>query len=114
MLRLALVAGKLAEFRKFATRILTSWGHTVIGETGSVAGTQAKEAILRPDTVLVDIGLPDGGGSSLTEQLAAMPWAVWACLSPARQTRPACRPLSAQARTAFRRRPSCQASHCAS
>lgn len=29
---------------------------------------------LRPDVVLVDIGLPDGDGFALTEKLTAMPW----------------------------------------
>ncbi len=31
---------------------------------------------MRPDTVLVDIGLPDGDGFSLTRRLRAKPWAM--------------------------------------
>ncbi|HEY0933701.1 MAG TPA: response regulator [Trebonia sp.] len=76
MPRSVLVVDDDAEFRDLATRILTSWGHAVIGEAGSVAEALAQAARLRPDVVLVDIGLPDGDGFSLTEQLVAMPWAV--------------------------------------
>jgi CheY-like chemotaxis protein len=76
MHRSVLVVDDDAEFRGLATRILTSWGHAVIGEAGSVAEALAQAATLRPDFVLVDIGLPDGDGFSLTEQLVAMPWAV--------------------------------------
>jgi DNA-binding NarL/FixJ family response regulator len=76
MPRSVLVVDDDAGFRDLATRILTSWGHAVIGEAGSVAEALAQAAKLRPDVVLVDIGLPDGDGFSLTEQLVAMPWAV--------------------------------------
>jgi len=76
MARSVLVVDDDAGFRDLATRILTGWGHVVIGEAGSVAEALAQAARLRPDTVLVDIGLPDGDGFSLTEQLVAMPWAV--------------------------------------
>jgi CheY-like chemotaxis protein len=74
--RSVLVVDDDAGFRDLATRILTGWGHVVIGEAGSVAEALAQAAELRPDIVLVDIGLPDGDGFSLTEQLVAMPWAV--------------------------------------
>jgi CheY-like chemotaxis protein len=76
MPRSVLVVDDDAGFRDLATRILTSWGHAVIGEAGSVAEALAQATRLRPDVVLVDIGLPDGDGFSLTEQLVAMPWAV--------------------------------------
>lgn len=76
MPRSVLVVDDDAGFRDLATRVLTSWGHAVIGEAGSVAEALAQAARLRPDVVLVDIGLPDGDGFSLTEQLVAMPWAV--------------------------------------
>lgn len=46
----------------------------VIGEAGSVAEALACAEALRPDTVLVDIGLPDGDGFSLTQQLCAKSW----------------------------------------
>jgi DNA-binding NarL/FixJ family response regulator len=76
MPRSVLVVDDDAGFRDLATRIVTSWGHTVIGEAGSAAEALAQAAKLRPDVVLLDIGLPDGDGFSLTEQLVAMPWAV--------------------------------------
>jgi CheY-like chemotaxis protein len=76
MPRSVLVVDDDAGFRDLVTRILTGWGHAVIGEAGSVAEALAQAVKLRPDTVLVDIGLPDGDGFSLTEQLVAMPWAV--------------------------------------
>jgi DNA-binding NarL/FixJ family response regulator len=76
MPRSVLVVDDDAGFRGLATRILTGWGHVVIGEAGSVAEALAQAIKLRPDTVLVDVGLPDGDGFSLTEQLVAMPWAV--------------------------------------
>jgi DNA-binding NarL/FixJ family response regulator len=76
MRRSVLVVDDDAGFRDLATRILTGWGHLVIGEAGSVAEALAQANNLRPDTVLVDIGLPDGDGFSLTHQLVAMPWQV--------------------------------------
>jgi CheY-like chemotaxis protein len=76
MPRSVLVVDDDAEFRDLAARILTSWGHAVIGGAGSVAEALAQATKLRPDVVLVDIGLPDGDGFALTEQLVALPWAV--------------------------------------
>jgi CheY-like chemotaxis protein len=76
MPRSVLVVDDDAEFRDLAARVLRGWGHTVIGEAGSVAEALAEASRLMPDTVLIDIGLPDGDGFSLTEQLVAMPWPV--------------------------------------
>jgi DNA-binding NarL/FixJ family response regulator len=76
MPRTVLVVDDDAGFRDLATRVLTGWGHAVVGEAGSVAEALAQAAKLRPDTVLVDIGLPDGDGFALTELLVGMPWDV--------------------------------------
>ncbi len=66
-----LVVDDDAAVRGLVVRILRSWGHTVIGEAGSVAEALACAEALRPDTVLVDIGLPDGDGFALTRELHA-------------------------------------------
>jgi CheY-like chemotaxis protein len=76
MPRSVLVVDDDAGFRDLATRILRGWGHRVIGEAGSVAEALAQAGRLRPDGALVDIGLPDGDGFSLTEQLLALPCPV--------------------------------------
>jgi DNA-binding NarL/FixJ family response regulator len=61
-------------FRGLAGRMLAASGLSVAGEAGSVE--QAIEAAnrLKPDAVLVDIGLPDGSGMDLASTLAALPW----------------------------------------
>lgn len=64
-----LVVDDDASVRGLVVRILRSWGHAVIGEAGSVAEALEYAEARRPDVVLVDIGLPDGDGFSLTRQL---------------------------------------------
>jgi CheY-like chemotaxis protein len=68
-----LVVDDDAAFRHLALRVLTSWGHLVVGEAGTVAEALDRTAALRPDTVLCDIGLPDGDGFALTVELLALP-----------------------------------------
>jgi DNA-binding NarL/FixJ family response regulator len=63
------------DFRDLAARLVTSWGYDVVGEAGTVADALACVAALRPDTVLADIGLPDGNGFTLTGDLLALPHA---------------------------------------
>lgn len=74
MAHTVLVVDDDAGFRDLATRILRGCGYGVVGEAGGVAEALQRAAELRPDTVFVDIGLPDGDGFELTEQLVAMPW----------------------------------------
>jgi CheY-like chemotaxis protein len=64
-----LVVDDDAAVRGLVVRILRSWGHVVVGEAGSVAEALRCAETLHPDTVLVDIGLPDGDGFSLTREL---------------------------------------------
>jgi DNA-binding NarL/FixJ family response regulator len=71
-----LVVDDDAAVRGLVVRILKSWGHDVISEAGSVAEALTCADATRPDTVLVDIGLPDGDGFSLTRQLGAKSWAM--------------------------------------
>ena len=71
-----LVVDDDACFRQLAARILSSWGHAVIGQAGSVEEAVARARELRPDTALVDVGLPDGDGFMLAERLRSLPWPV--------------------------------------
>ena len=52
------------------------WGHHVVGLAAGVADGLLRAAELRPDTALIDIGLPDGDGFALARQLFALPWPV--------------------------------------
>ena len=74
MFRSVLVVDDDVSFRRIIGRVLSGWGHVVIGEAGGVDEALMRANELRPDTVLVDVGLPDGDGLSLARQLCAMPW----------------------------------------
>ena len=76
MPRSVLVVDDDACFRDLAVRILSSWGHAVVGEAGSVEEAVALALELRPDTALVDVGLPDGDGFLLAQRLRSLPWPV--------------------------------------
>ena len=66
-----LVVDDDASVRGLIVRILRSWGHAAIGEAGSIAEALDYADARRPGIALVDIGLPDGDGFSLTRQLRA-------------------------------------------
>lgn len=74
MPRSVLVVDDDSSFRQLVIGLLRSWGHDVVGEAGSVAEAVDAVTALRPDTVLIDIGLPDGDGLDLTAQMSALPW----------------------------------------
>lgn len=61
-------------FRSLARRMLVAEGLVVVGEAESVATAMAAAHALRPDAVLVDVGLPDGDGIELARVLTALPW----------------------------------------
>jgi DNA-binding NarL/FixJ family response regulator len=61
-------------FRSLARRTLVGDGLVVVGEADSVATAMVAANELRPDAVLVDVGLPDGDGVSLARELTALPW----------------------------------------
>lgn len=74
MSRSVLVVDDDPSFRDLAVRVLTTWGYDVVGAAGGVEEALACAGELQPDMALVDIGLPDGDGFSLTRQLRALPW----------------------------------------
>jgi CheY-like chemotaxis protein len=74
MSRSVLVVDDDASFRALAARMLTSWGHRVVGQAATVADAIVHSAELRPDVMLVDIGLPDGDGFALAQELSRLPW----------------------------------------
>src|ERR1700750_2399435 len=61
-------------FRSLARRLLVGSGLGLAGEAATVAAALAAAGSLRPDGILVDVGLPDGDGITLAGQLTALPW----------------------------------------
>jgi DNA-binding NarL/FixJ family response regulator len=61
-------------FRALARRVLSGTELTVVGEANSVATARQAAQDLRPDAMLVDVGLPDGDGITLAGELTALPW----------------------------------------
>jgi CheY-like chemotaxis protein len=61
-------------FRRLAQRILEACGLGVAGEADTAASALSIAGALRPDAVLVDVGLPDSDGIALARQLTALPW----------------------------------------
>jgi two-component system nitrate/nitrite response regulator NarL len=62
-------------FRRLARRLLPAVGLAWVGEASSADSALAAAATLRPDGVLVDVGLPDRDGVTLAGELAALPFA---------------------------------------
>lgn len=58
-----------ARFRRSARKLLELEGFTVVGEAADAASAVSEVERLRPDLVLVDIGLPDTSGFELASQL---------------------------------------------
>jgi CheY-like chemotaxis protein len=61
-------------FRALAVRMLVGMGLAVVGEAGTVEGARKAADSLRPESALVDVGLPDGDGVTLAAMLASLPW----------------------------------------
>jgi CheY-like chemotaxis protein len=61
-------------FQRLARRVLAGFGLDVVGLAGTARAALAAADELRPDAVLVDVGLPDGDGIALAGQLARLPW----------------------------------------
>jgi two-component system nitrate/nitrite response regulator NarL len=62
------------DFRELARRVLSTGGLDVVGEAGDAGAGTAAAVRLRPDAILVDVGLPDRDGFTLAGDLAALPW----------------------------------------
>jgi DNA-binding NarL/FixJ family response regulator len=58
-------------FRSAARRLLVDDGFTVVGEAADGAGAVDAVRDLRPDVVLLDVGLPDTDGFAVARVLAA-------------------------------------------
>jgi DNA-binding NarL/FixJ family response regulator len=74
MERSVLVVDDDRDFRRLAARMLAGMGLRVVGEAGTVAEAESLAASLRPEAMLVDVGLPDGDGLELAARLAALAW----------------------------------------
>jgi CheY-like chemotaxis protein len=58
-----------APFRRAARELLQRRGYLVVGEACNAAAARDAVERLRPDALLVDVGLPDGCGFALTAAL---------------------------------------------
>ena len=69
-----LVVDDDARFRGLAARMITGENMIVVGQAASAAEADELVAALRPDAVLVDVGLPDGSVLTIAGRLATLPW----------------------------------------
>jgi DNA-binding NarL/FixJ family response regulator len=67
-----LIVDDNASFRAIARALLEAGGFRVVGEADSIAAALASAAAIRPDVVLLDIGLPDGDGVSACADVQAV------------------------------------------
>ena len=72
MSRRVLVVDDHAGFRTMARRLLEADGWDVVGEAWDGASAVAATAALRPDVVLIDIGLPGVDGFIVADRVAMM------------------------------------------
>jgi len=61
-------------FRQSVRRLLVARGLDVVGEADSAAAAAAAALDLKPDAVLIDVGLSDDDGVSLAARLTTLPW----------------------------------------
>jgi DNA-binding NarL/FixJ family response regulator len=64
-----LIVDDHASFRRAARALLELEGYTVVGDAGNVREAVAAARAMRPDVLLVDVGLPDGDGFEVAEEL---------------------------------------------
>ena len=70
MQQTVLIVDDHAGFRHAARALLEADGYRVVGESATGEGIAAAE-LLRPDLVLLDVGLPDVDGIEVTRRLSA-------------------------------------------
>jgi DNA-binding NarL/FixJ family response regulator len=61
-------------FRRLARQALRGTGLIVVGEADTAAAGSSAARSLKPEIVLLDVGLPDLDGISLAGELSALPW----------------------------------------
>jgi DNA-binding NarL/FixJ family response regulator len=61
-------------FRRLARRTLARTQMSVVGEAETAAAGVSAARELKPDAMLVDVGLPDGDGITLARELSGLPW----------------------------------------
>jgi DNA-binding NarL/FixJ family response regulator len=66
-----LIVDDNARFRERARRTLEADGYTVVGEAGDGASALHAARRIRPDVVLLDVGLPDMSGLTVAELLTS-------------------------------------------
>jgi two-component system nitrate/nitrite response regulator NarL len=71
---LVMVVDDDPDFRRLVGRMLVDAGLAVAGEADTAAAAIAAARELRPDVLLVDVGLPDRDGITLARELTALPW----------------------------------------
>jgi DNA-binding NarL/FixJ family response regulator len=73
------------DFRRQARALLEAEGLVVIGEAADGRTALQAAAALRPDVVLLDVGLPDVDGFEVARQLAAAAWSPRVVLISSRE-----------------------------
>jgi DNA-binding NarL/FixJ family response regulator len=82
MRRTVLLVDDHERFRAEARALLEAAGHEVVGEAGDGAAALREAERLRPDAVVLDIGLPDRSGLDLVRPLRSVtPGAVLVLVS---------------------------------
>jgi DNA-binding NarL/FixJ family response regulator len=61
-------------FLSLAARILTQAGLEVVATAEDAVGAVSAANATKPDTALIDVGLPDRDGVDLAYELAELPW----------------------------------------
>lgn len=67
--RSVLIVDDHEPFRRVVRELLQDSGHRVVGEAATGRQALAMVAALRPEAVLLDVGLPDMSGFAVAEQL---------------------------------------------